>query len=148
MGALLAAYVLAISWSALAQSQRPDKDTLVQRIAKSAKMTPEDVDRFLREVGPAIREELKGGNEVTLPGLGSFRVVQIAAHKDLRGGDAILVPAVNTVEFVADSSLNDAANSANAQPAATVPAFQYIPLPGQTPTDKVTRTRAVPLRTK
>ena len=148
LGALLGACGLALILSAPAQTQRPKGETLALRIAQSAKLTEENTDRFLKALGPAVRDELKQGREVSLPGLGTFRVVQIQEHRDLRGGDPVIIPATNTVEFVPEGTLVEASNSENAQPAETVPAFRYIPVPGQTPSNRVSRTRTLPMRTR
>jgi nucleoid DNA-binding protein len=148
LGALLGACGLALILSAPAQTERPRVDSLVARIAEATKLSEENTDRFLKAMGPAIRDELKQGKEVSLPGLGTFRVVQIQEHKDLRGGDVVVIPTTNTVEFVPEGTLVEATNSSTAQPAETVPAFRYIPVPGQTPSNRVSRTRTLPMRTR
>src|SRR5260370_29308858 len=120
LGVLLGAFMLALSLSAPAQFKRSDKapapvptpvpaqasaqDTLVQRIVQATKLSPENTDRFLRALGPAIRDDLKQGKQVSLPGLGTFRVVQIAEHRELKGGsldsgEPVVIPATNVVEF-------------------------------------------------
>jgi len=106
---------------------------LKDRVAKAAKLKPEDVEKMLKELGPAIRAELTAGKQVELPGVGVFRVVRIAEHKDLVGGRVTRVPATNVVEFVSGAELTNAANAPGAIPARTVPAFEYIPRPGETP---------------
>jgi nucleoid DNA-binding protein len=170
LGVLLGAFMLALSLSAPAQFKRSDKappvptpapaqasaqDSLVQRIVQATKLSPENTDRFLRALGPAIRDELKQGKQVSLPGLGTFRVVQVAEHRDLnlsRGGletgAPVVIPTTNVIEFVAEGTLDEAANSDTARPAETVPEFKYIPLPGQTPSNKVTRIRTPPTRAR
>ena len=57
-------------------------------------------------------------------------------------GKVVVEPAVNVVEFLPDAGTTQAANASGAVPATEVPAFQYIPLPGQTPSPKVPNTRA------
>src|SRR5262245_26284961 len=94
LGLLLALLALLVSSTAPAQSptkppglsatKPPAKETLVQRLARTAKLTEEQAERAFQMVGPAIRDELTRGNTVAVPGLGSFRVVRVAAHKDLR----------------------------------------------------------------
>src|SRR5207253_11303560 len=124
----------------------PAKETLTQRFARLAKLKDEDAERAFQAIGPAIREELTKGNAVDLPGLGSFRIVRIAEHRDLRNGRPTTIPAVNRVEFLGGDELGEAANSATAVPAETVPEFKYILLPGQTPGQKMPRTRVPPVR--
>jgi nucleoid DNA-binding protein len=129
-------------------SQQPAKETFNQRVARTAKTREEDVNRVLRALGPAVREELSKGRSVDLPGLGTFRIVRIAEHRDLRNGRPVTIPAVNHVEFVGGDEMDEAANGPDAVPAETVPAFQFIPLTGQTPGQYTPRTRVPPVRTR
>src|SRR5438132_487189 len=143
-GSLLGLRALALVTTP-AQTPRPNQpETLQQKIARLAKLKEEDADRFFQALGPAIREELSKGKTVSLPGLGTFRVVRVAEHKDLRNGRPTVIPAVNTIEFLADGELGAAANSETAVPAETVPDFHYITLPNQTPGQKLPRTRTPP----
>ena len=140
--------VLLLGWAAPAQTPRPrEEGTLIQRLAKSAKLPEENANRFWNALGPVLRDELASGREVSLPGVGNFRVVRVEAHRDLVNGRPTTFPATNTVEFVPSGVLKDAANSPSAVPAETVPEFKYIPLPGQTPSQQTLRMRVVPLRT-
>jgi nucleoid DNA-binding protein len=148
LGGLLGAAALLAGLTVPARSEKPPaEETLSQRLAKAAKMSAEDANRFYQALGPVIRDELAHGRQVTVPGLGTFRVVRVEEHRDLRGGRPVVVPAVNTVEFVSEGTLLDAANAAGAQPAESVPPFQYVPLPGQTPSQKVGPVRTPGTRT-
>jgi nucleoid DNA-binding protein len=157
LGTLLGAMVLVLAWTSPVQSQRAQEEkkeeTLALKIAKQAKLSEENANRFLQALGPAIRAELAAGKTLTLPGLGTFRVVRVPEHKDMivggrSGGTPIVVPGVNRVEFLADGAVTSAANSATAIPAEVVPPFQYVPLPGQTPGQKMGRTHVPTIRTK
>ena len=121
---------------------RDTKDeTIPQRIARETKLNEKDADKFYQAVGTAVREQLQRGKTVSVPGLGTFRVVRVAEHKDLAaGGRPVVVPAFNTVEFVGSVEVNDGVNGGNITPSETVPAFQYNPLPGQTPGQRQGRT--------
>jgi nucleoid DNA-binding protein len=150
LAGLCGALALAAGMTATAQPQKrpPREETLSQRVARTTRLSEKDVVRVLQELGPAVREELRRGREVSLPGLGTFRVVRVEGHRDLgRGGRPVVVPAVNTVEFLADGDMDSAANSAGAQPAETVPGFHYVPLPDQTPGQKVGPVRTPGIRT-
>ncbi len=152
-GILLGALGLVLCLGSPAHSQRPPgkEETFTQRLARRAKTSEQDADRVFGALGTVVREDLERGKQVTIPGLGTFRVVRIARHRDLligAYGRPIRVPATNAVEFIPTGDLTDAANSSDAQPAETVPAFQFIPLPDQTPGQKVGRTRVPPLRTR
>lgn len=122
--------------------ERPeDKLPLPQKIAKLTNLTEEQVTRVLLALGPAVRDDLSRGKTVTLPGLGTFRVVQVAAHRDMGINDSrkarpVDVPAVNRVEFLPAGETNAAANTGDARPTETVPEFKYVPLPNQTPGQK------------
>ncbi len=135
LAALAATLAALVPMAAPAQPAKPRaEETLGQRVAREAKVSEEQVSRVLTALGPAIRDELKRGNTVSLPGLGTFRVVRVAAHKDIEAGTGrpLVVPATNTVEFLAAEGLSSAANSATAVPAEEVPAFEHTPLPNQT----------------
>ena len=119
------------------------EETIPQRIARDTKLNEKDADKFFNAVGPAIREQLQQGKTVSVPGLGTFRVVRVAEHRDLAaGGRPVTVPAFNTVEFVGALEVADGINAEGVTPAETVPAFQYIPNPYQTPPQKMGRTHA------
>ena len=140
---------LALVCTSAAQTVKPPKEeTLSQRLAKRTKLSEDDVNKVLRELGPAIQEDLKKGKTVALTGLGTFRVVRVAAHKDMERGTGRLqnIAANNTVEFLASGDLGEVANAVTTQPAETVPPFEYNTLPGQTPGQKVGRTRVPPGR--
>lgn len=151
LGGLCAALALMVGLTATAQPSKRRalrEETLPQRVARSTKLSEENVNRVMQALGPAIREELTHGRSVSLPGLGTFRVVRVEGHRDLgRGGRPVDVPAVNTVEFLADGSLDSAANSAGARPAETVPGFHYVPLPDQTPGQRTGPVRTPGIRT-
>lgn len=137
------AVVLTLATPAHSQRQPPAEETLQSRVAKTAKLSEQDVAKLLTALGPAIQEELSRGKTVTLPGLGTFRVVRIAEHTDLQvpQGKPVVVPAVNTVEFLAGGELQAAANSKTAKPAETVPEFKYVPLPDRVPSSKMPNTK-------
>ena len=143
-GALLVLLLL----STPAQFKPQKEPTLLQRVAEASRLSEENADRVLQALGPAIREELAKGKEVSLPGLGRFRVVRVQEHRDLVDGRPAIIPAANRVEFIASDTLDGAANAAGAKPADTVVPFHYIPLPGQTPGQKVGNTRTPPTRVK
>jgi nucleoid DNA-binding protein len=137
-----------------APAQAPPKpradETMGQRVARESKLTEEQVTKVLNALGPAVRDELKKGKTVSLPGLGTFRVVRVAEHKDIEAGTGrvLRIPATNTVEFLATEGLSDATNSPTTTPAETVPAFEHVPLPNQTKGQKVGPTRTEGTRTR
>jgi nucleoid DNA-binding protein len=144
LGGLLGAMALVLAATPTVHSQKPkekEEEGFVQRAAKKANLDKEDAARFFQALGPEISRDLAAGRTVSLPGLGTFRVVRVAEHRDLRGGRPVTIPAVNTVEFLANEGLIDAANSDSAVPAEVVPAFEFVPLPDRDPGQKMPLTR-------
>jgi nucleoid DNA-binding protein len=147
LGSLLGFLALFLGSTPAQQAPRPNQPQgLPQRIAAITKVPLPTVNLVLQTQVALVREDLKQGKSVSLPGLGTFRIVRVAAHKDLRNGRPVEIPAVNTVEFLADGPLDTAANAESAVPAETVPEFKYIPLPTQTPGLKEPRNRVPPQR--
>jgi nucleoid DNA-binding protein len=128
--------------------EKPRAVDLKARLAAETELEEEAVEKLLRALGPAIRDQLAAGQIVDLPGLGRFRVVRIAEHNDLINGRPTTVPASNYVEFLPEGDVVSAANAPTARPAETVPAFQYNPLPDRVPTRKVPNTRVPATRTR
>ena len=122
--------------------------TIAGRISLETKLSEEDVGKVIKALGPAVREHLANGEVVDLPALGAFRVVRVPQHRDLVGGRPAVIPGVNSVEFVPDSGLVDAANAASAVPQETVPPFEYNPLPDQTKSLRTPDERAPKVRTR
>jgi hypothetical protein len=84
-----------------------------------------------------MRDRLRAGETVVLPGLGQFRIVRIAGHKDLIKGIPGEVPANNVVEFVPTGELATAANGAGTVPATTVLPSEFTVNPHTVPSSKV-----------
>jgi nucleoid DNA-binding protein len=133
LGALVATLGVVFGVASPAQSQRPpEKLPLKAAVAKKTKLSEDDVTKMLEALGPIVREKLANGETIELPGLGTFRVVRVPEHKDLVQGRPATISAVNNVEFLPVPEIVQAANAPGAVPPATVPAFEYDPLPGQT----------------
>ncbi len=147
-GVLLAGMGLFLGLAGKSYSQREEDEgaNLKTRLARKLQVRQQLVNDFFKELAPAVIADLRAGNQVVLPGLGTLRVVRVAEHRDLRNGRPVLIPAVNYVEFLPVQALVAAANSEGARPAVTVPAFQYNPLPQQTPSQRTPRTRTPSFR--
>jgi nucleoid DNA-binding protein len=139
---------LVLAGQALSQKPADKPQTLRDRLIKDTKLAPADVQKMLNAIGPAIREQLRTGASVELPGLGAFRIVNIPEHRDLVAGRPATVAASNTVEFLPTGDLVRAANSAGVVPAESVPPFQYIVNPYQAPTQRAPTTRDFGTRTR
>ena len=151
LAALAATLGVLMPMAAPAQPAKPrGEETLGQRVARESKLTEEQVAKVFNTLGPAIRDELIKGRSVSLPGLGTFRIVRVAGHKDIEAGTGrvLQIPAANTIEFLATEGLGEAANAANAIPAETVPAFEQPTLPNQTKGQKTPSTKIEGTRTR
>ena len=138
LAALVGTLGIGLVWTTPVHSQRvPVLGPLPVEFARQSRLRPEDAVRVLNTIGPVVSQQLSAGRDASIPGLGVFRVVNIPAHVNLVDGRPTTIPARNIVEFLPDSALDRAANSPQARPATTVPPFQYIPLPGQTPSTRV-----------
>src|SRR5262245_49202560 len=121
LAVLLGVLLVALGVSLPAQSPAVTRDlSLTQRIADATKLSEPDAAKFMAALGPAIRDDLRSGKEVTIAGLGTFRVVRVQEHKDLVNGRPTVIPATNTVEFLPEGGVTDAANAEGAKPADTV----------------------------
>jgi nucleoid DNA-binding protein len=133
----LAALIVTLAVTAEAQVPAPKKlPDLKTSVAKSAKLKVEMVEKMFTALGPAIREQLRAGKEIELPGVGTFRVVRVNAYRDLVAGMPATIPARNYVEFVPASELNTAANSPGAVPARTVEGYQFRVNPNSAPSSR------------
>jgi nucleoid DNA-binding protein len=151
LGVLVGALALMLALNEPALSQRPPtkaKMTLESRVMDYSKLKKEETNKFLRAIGPAIRDLISGGEQVTVPGLGSFRIVRVPAHRDMINGRPATIPGESYVEFLPAGELANAANAPSATPAEVVPPFQYVPLPGRDPGMKVGNNRAPNVRTR
>src|SRR5712692_6963234 len=110
--ALVAGMALLLGLAKPALSQRPadPPQTLKGRIVTATKLPEADVQKVLTALGPAIRDHLRTGAQIDLPGLGTFRVVRIPEHRDLVAGRPATVAASNYVEFLPTGDLVNAAN--------------------------------------
>jgi nucleoid DNA-binding protein len=148
---LLSALGLVLAFNEEALSQRlPAKKpmTLKSRVMDYSKLEEKDTNKFLQAIGPSVRDLLAAGQQVEIPGLGLFRIVNVPAHRDLVNGRPATIPGSNSVEFVPTAELNGVANSPSAIANESVPPFQYNPLPGRDPGMKAGNVRMPNVRTR
>jgi nucleoid DNA-binding protein len=115
----------------------PGPDTFPKELAKATKFEDETVDALLKALGPAVRQQIVAGRQVSVTGLGTFRVVRLSESRNLEDGRVVVQPARNVIEFLPDAAIEQAANAPGTVPVVEVPAFQYNTLPGQTPRQRV-----------
>jgi nucleoid DNA-binding protein len=122
-------------------------NSLRGRIVAATKLPEDEVGKVLDALAPAIRGLLGQGETVTVPNLGTFRVVRIPDHRDMVDGRPVTVTGSNYIEFLATGAFASAANQPGVQPAETVPPFEYKTLPDQTQGLKTGGTRSPSSRT-
>jgi nucleoid DNA-binding protein len=124
------------------------EETFVGRVSKASGVSQEDVAKVLRALAGPLKDDLRQGKTVSLNGVGSFRIVKLPEYRDLKDGKPVIIPPRNSVEFQPAGDLADAANAEGTVPAATVPAFEYNALPGQTPGMRMDGVRMPNVRVK
>src|SRR5262245_29106223 len=139
LGALVGAIVLGLGLAGPARSQlpAPKPQPLPKELVRATQLAEADVLKLLVSLGPAISLQIASGGQVEVPGLGIFRIGPLAESRNLEDGRPVTQPARNVVQFIPSPALDQAANAPGAVPTLEVPAFQYVPFPGQTPGQKV-----------
>ena len=89
-----------------------NKNDLVAAVAEAVDMSKADAARAVDGVFDAISGALKAGNEVKLPGFGTFSVAERAARKgrNPQTGETIQIAASKQPGFKALKALKDAVN--------------------------------------
>lgn len=98
---------LLLAWFAHVMLSQPktkpvqDPKTFLGRLAIKAGVSEGEARSLLEELGPAIADELKKGNQVQLPGLGKFRMVKRPGYTafDEITGKQHIVPASVGVDY-------------------------------------------------
>ena len=86
-----------------------NKAQLIEAVAKNAKMTKVDAEMVLNTALDTIKKSVKKGEDVTLIGFGTFKVVKTAARKgrNPQTGKEIQIKASKRVKFSAGKALKD-----------------------------------------
>jgi DNA-binding protein HU-beta len=89
-----------------------NKGDLIESVAGSAGISKADAGRAVDAFIGSITGALKGGNQVSLVGFGTFTVKRRAARmgRNPRTGEAIQIKASNVPGFKAGKALKDAVN--------------------------------------
>jgi DNA-binding protein HU-beta len=89
-----------------------NKAELIDAVAGSANLTKVDAGKAVDALVDVIAGALKGDDEVTLVGFGTFTVRKRAARsgRNPRTGDIIAIPASNLPAFKPGKALRDAVN--------------------------------------
>lgn len=89
-----------------------NKAELIDKVAAAAELNKASATRAVEAVFDGIANTLKGGDQVTLSGFGTFSVAARAARtgRNPRTGEAIAIPASKNPKFKAGKGLKDAVN--------------------------------------
>ena len=87
-----------------------NKADLIDRVHETLGGTKADADRAVETIISSITNALKGGEEVSIAGLGIFEAKMRAARtgRNPRTGETINVPAMRVPKFRASKTLKDA----------------------------------------
>ena len=87
-----------------------NKQELISKIAEKASSSKKDAAAALTALTATITEELKSGEKVAIPSLGTFEVRERAARtgKNPRTGEAVEIAAKKLPAFKAAKALKDA----------------------------------------
>jgi DNA-binding protein HU-beta len=89
-----------------------NKAELIDKVSAAAELNKASAARAVEAVLDSIAATLKGGDQVTLSGFGTFSVTTRAARtgRNPRTGEAISIPASKNPKFKAGKGLKDAVN--------------------------------------
>lgn len=87
-----------------------DKETLAEMLVDDFGKTKTEAKKIIEAVVHVIGDNLKAGTEVSLFGLGSFKVVPVAEKKgrNIQTGEPVVYPASHKVKFSAAKPIKDA----------------------------------------
>lgn len=86
-----------------------NKQDLIKDIAERGEFTKADADAALKAVQGAIAAALTRGDKITLPGFGTFKVVETAARtgRNPQTGEPVEIPAKRKIKFNPTQALKD-----------------------------------------
>ncbi|WP_153717400.1 HU family DNA-binding protein [Eikenella corrodens] len=86
-----------------------NKQELIKDIAERGEFTKADAEAALKAVQGAIAAALVNGDKITLPGFGTFKVVETAARtgRNPQTGEPVEIPAKRKIKFNPTQSLKD-----------------------------------------
>ncbi len=89
-----------------------NKAELIDKVIEATELNKASASRAVDAVFDSISGALKGGDQVTIVGFGTFSVSNRAARtgRNPRTGDTIAIPASKNPKFKAGKGLKDAVN--------------------------------------
>lgn len=87
-----------------------NKTELIERIAATTKMSQKDTNAFFKGFVEVVEATLKNGDDVVIPGFGSFVIATRSARtaRNFHTGKNIEVPATKCVRFKVGKTLKEA----------------------------------------
>lgn len=87
-----------------------NKTELIEQIAIRTNLTKADAGRSVNAMLDTIIETVSSGDDIVLPGFGSFKVTQRAARegKNPRTGEKLLIAATTVPKFSAGATFKNA----------------------------------------
>jgi DNA-binding protein HU-beta len=88
------------------------KDQLISDIAEAIDTPKSTVRAALEQLSEIVSDALENGDEITLPGVGKFKVSERSARsgRNPRTGQVMQIEAKKVVKFVPAKALSDAIN--------------------------------------
>jgi len=89
------------------------KDDLIKAIADQTQLAKKEASQALKAILETIEQSLSQGEEISIVGFGSFKVVKREQRtgRNPRTGDSITIPATKVVRFSPGKALKEATNS-------------------------------------
>lgn len=89
-----------------------NKQELISKIAEETKLTKKDVDLVLKSFTSEVTEAMAGGEDVTLPGFGTFTVSERAERmgRNPSTGESIPIPAAKIPKLKFGKAVKDLIN--------------------------------------
>ena len=86
------------------------KPELINKLSEKASLSKKEAAAVLAAITPTITEELKAGEKIAIPSLGTFEVRERAARtgKNPRSGESVEIAAKKLPVFKAAKALKDA----------------------------------------
>ncbi|WP_153717652.1 HU family DNA-binding protein [Eikenella corrodens] len=86
-----------------------NKQDLIKDIAERGEFTKAEAEAALKAVQGAIAAVLVNGDKITLPGFGTFKVVETAARtgRNPQTGEPVEIPAKRKIKFNPTQALKD-----------------------------------------
>ena len=88
------------------------KSELLKALSSDTGMSQTKADKFLSAFVDAVKNCIKSGDSITIPGLGTFSKGERAARSGVnpRTGESITIPASNVAKFKSSKTVKDFLN--------------------------------------